>query len=63
MVASAEAALTKAMEAQSYSIGGRSVNRASVSDCQKTLDLWLGRLADAEKRRKGKAKCYLAIVR
>ena len=48
MVAASEAALEKALEAQSYSIGGRSLSRASVESCQKQLDLWLGRLATAQ---------------
>lgn len=48
MVAASEKALEKALEAQSYSIGGRSLSRASVDACQKTLDLWLNRLAAAE---------------
>lgn len=48
MVAAAEKALEKALEAQSYSIGGRSLSRASVDACQKTLDRWLNRLAAAE---------------
>jgi hypothetical protein len=48
MVAAAKAALVKAMEAESYSIGGRSLSRARVADCQKELDLWLNRLDAAE---------------
>ena len=55
MVKASEDALAKALEAQSYSIGGRSLSRASVNDCQKQLDLWLGRLADAQGKRRGKA--------
>ena len=61
MVASAKAALAKALEAQSYSIGGRSLNRASVDSCQKQLDLWLGRLATAKGLRRGKAFCVASI--
>lgn len=61
MVDAAEKALLKAMEAQSYSIGGRSLSRASVDSCQKQLDLWLGRLATAEGKRKGKSKIFTAV--
>lgn len=61
MVASAEAALAKALEAQSYSIGGRSLSRASVEACQKQLDLWLGRLATAKGLRRGKAFCVASV--
>lgn len=61
MVDASEKALAKALEAQSYGIGGRSVSRASVESCQKQLDLWLGRLATAEGRRHGKAKCYTIV--
>ena len=61
MVASAEAALAKAMKAQSYSIGGRSLSRASVDAAQKQLDLWLGRLATAKGQRRGKAFCVSSI--
>jgi len=61
MVASAEAALAKAMEAENYSIGGRSLSRPSVEKCQKQLDLWLGRLATAKGLRRGKAFCVASI--
>lgn len=61
MVAASEAALAKALEAQSYSIGGRSLSRASVESCQKQLDLWLGRLATAKGLRRGKAFCVASI--
>lgn len=61
MVAKSRAALEKALEAQSYSIGGRSLNRASVDSCQKQLDLWLGRLATAKGLRRGKAFCVASI--
>lgn len=61
MVANAQSALEKAMEAESYSIGGRSLNRAKVKDCQETLDLWLGRLATAQGKRRGKAFCVASI--
>lgn len=61
MVAKAEAALAKAMEAESYSIGGRSLNRAKVKDCQEVLDLWLGRLATAQGKRRGKHLCVASI--
>ena len=61
MVARSRAALEKALEAQSYSIGGRSLNRASVDSCQKQLDLWLGRLATAKGLRRGKAFCVASI--
>lgn len=61
MVAASEAALEKALEAQSYSIGGRSLSRASVESCQKQLDLWLGRLATAQGKRRGKAFCVASI--
>lgn len=61
MVAAAENALAKAFEAQSYSIGGRSLSRAGVENCQKQLDLWLGRLATAEGRRRGKSKCLSSV--
>lgn len=61
MVAKSRAALEKALEAQSYSIGGRSLSRASVDSCQKQLDLWLGRLATAKGLRRGKAFCVASI--
>lgn len=61
MVAKAREALEKAMDAQSYSIGGRSLSRASVDSCQKNLDLWLGRLATAQGKRRGKAFCVASI--
>ncbi len=61
MVAKSRAALEKALEAQSYSIGGRSLSRASVDACQKQLDLWLGRLATAKGLRRGKAFCVASI--
>lgn len=61
MVDASEKALAKALEAQSYGIGGRSLSRASVESCQKQLDLWLGRLATAEGRRRGKSVCYSAV--
>lgn len=61
MVAKSRAALEKALEAQSYSIGGRSLSRASVDACQKQLDLWLGRLATAKGQRRGKAFCVASI--
>lgn len=61
MVAKAQEALEKAMDAQSYSIGGRSLSRASVDSCQKTLDLWLGRLATAQGKRRGKAFCVASF--
>ena len=47
MVTVAKAALVRAMDAESYSIGGRSLNRARVAECQKELDLWLNRLDQA----------------
>jgi len=61
MVAKSRAALEKALEAESYSIGGRSLNRASVDKCQQQLDLWLGRLATAKGLRRGKAFCVASI--
>ena len=61
MVAKSRAALEKALEAQSYAIGGRSLSRASVDACQKQLDLWLGRLATAKGLRRGKAFCVASI--
>ena len=61
MVEKAQAAIEKAMDAESYSIGGRSLNRAKVKDCQETLDLWLGRLATAQGKRRGKAFCVASI--
>ena len=61
MVDKAQAALEKAMEAESYSIGGRSLSRAKVKDCQEILDLWLGRLATAQGKRRGKAFCVAGI--
>ena len=61
MVAKSRAALEKALEAQSYSIEGRSLSRASVDACQKQLDLWLGRLATAKGLRRGKAFCVASI--
>lgn len=61
MVKASEDALAKALEAQSYSIGGRSLSRASVDSCQKQLDLWLGRLATAKGLRRGKAFCVASI--
>lgn len=61
MVDAAEKSLLKAMEAQSYSIGGRSLSRASVESCQKTYDLWMSRLAAAKGVRKGKSKIFTAV--
>lgn len=61
MVAASRKALAKALEAQSYSIGGRSLSRATVDNCQKQLDLWLGRLATAKGLRRGKAFCVASI--
>ena len=61
MVDKAQAALEKAMDAESYSIGGRSLNRAKVKECQEVLDLWLGRLATAKGLRRGKAFCVASI--
>lgn len=61
MVNKAQAALEKAMDAESYSIGGRSLNRAKVKECQEVLDLWLGRLATAKGFRRGKAFCVASI--
>jgi hypothetical protein len=61
MVAASRKALAKALEAQSYSIGGRSLSRATVDNCQKQLDLWLGRLATARGLRRGKAFCVASI--
>lgn len=58
MVAAAEAALVRAMDAQSYSIGGRSKTNASVESCQKELDLWLDRLASA----RGGSNCKMKII-
>lgn len=49
MVDASKAALLRAMEAQSYSIGGRSKSNAAVESCQKVLDTWLSRLEDAQK--------------
>ena len=61
MVAVSEKALAKAMEAERYSIGGRSLDRPSVEKCQKQLDLWLGRLATARGQRRGKSFCVASI--
>lgn len=61
MVDKAQSALERAMDAESYSIGGRSLNRAKVKECQEVLDLWLGRLATAQGKRHGKALCVASI--
>lgn len=63
MVAKYQAALDKALEAQSYSGWGRSVQHADVDKCQKNLDLWLGRLAvaSAAPGRRAKARCRRSI--
>lgn len=64
MVAASKAALLKALEAQSYSIGGRSKTNANVESCQKTLDLWSSRLEAAENGllTSGKPRCRSIIV-
>ena len=62
MVAASEAALLKAMEAQSYSIGGRSKTNSTIDTCQKQLDLWNSRLAIAEKGLSAKPRCRSIIA-
>lgn len=63
MVAKYQAAVDKALEAQSYNGWGRSVQHADLEKAQKGLDLWLGRLAvaSASVGKRSKGRCRRAI--
>lgn len=47
MIAMIEAAMTKSVDAVSYTINGRSLSRMSAAELQKLMDLWADRLTIA----------------